>query len=132
MNYVVCRSVICRCRFMISWGCLHTICTFRMVCENCITLVITSCVCLNASCCSSNRTMSLCRSRSAMMVPGSTGDTSATCSSMDLDIAADQAHQPVTIVSVDFGWSWRRRYYNNRRNRKRYSWYCCCCFVSSC
>ena len=38
-NCFVCRSAICRCRSMICCAWTHTICTFRMRCAYCATLI---------------------------------------------------------------------------------------------
>ena len=54
-NCFRCRSVICRCRSMICCGWLHTICTSRMDCEYCATLINTCCVSANALFNSSNQ-----------------------------------------------------------------------------
>jgi len=50
------------------------------------------------------------------MVPGSSKHTSAARSAVELEIGADQAHQPMAIVIIELGGGQSRMYYNNQRN----------------
>jgi hypothetical protein len=50
------------------------------------------------------------------MVPWSSTDNIAAQETVDLDIAANRARVPVSVIFVDFGEDRGRRYYNNQRN----------------